>query len=47
MRVVHCKPLGGKGDFECGLEFEPSSQVVTLDDFRNTNGQLPEVRRAA
>ena len=33
----------GAGRFECGLEFERSTSLVTMDDFRDQIGTLPQI----
>jgi hypothetical protein len=41
-RVVYVNALGPKG-FECGLEFAPPPSDVSIDDFCDAAGDLPQV----
>ncbi len=44
-RVVHVNDRGSDG-FECGIEFETEPSAVTLLDFQDTAGNLPQIRRS-
>ena len=44
-RVVHVNDRGPKG-FECGIEFETQPSIVSLLDFQDATGNLPEIGRA-
>ncbi len=41
-KVVYTNARGPAG-FECGLEFERTISLVTLDDFRDQIGKLPRI----
>ncbi len=41
-KVVYANS-GGAGRFECGLEFERETSLVTMDDFRDPVGNLPQI----
>ena len=45
VRVVHVNDRGPHG-FECGIEFETEPSVVTLLDFQDTAGNLPQIGRS-
>ncbi len=44
-RVVHVNDRGPDG-FECGIEFETEPSAVTLLDFQDTAGNLPQIGRS-
>ena len=41
-RVIYVNPLSPKS-FECGLEFGIAPSAVSLDDFCDASGELPQV----
>ena len=45
MKVIHARSCGPRG-FECGIEFEQQSSAVSMNDFRDTLGNLPQLGRA-
>ena len=44
-RIAHVNDRGPNG-FECGVEFETQPSVVTLLDFQDAAGNLPELGHA-
>ncbi len=44
-RVVHVNHRGPNG-FECGIEFETEPSAVTLLDFQDAAGNLPQIGRS-
>ncbi len=44
-RIVHVNDRGPEG-FECGVEFETQPSVVTLLDFQDAAGNLPQIGHA-
>ena len=45
MKVIHITSSGPKG-YECGLEFEQQPSAVTMNDFRDSQGNLPRLGQA-
>ena len=45
-KVVHCNEVSNR-KFDCGLEFEAALPSVTMRDFHDKDGKLPDVARAA
>ncbi len=44
-QLVHCNTFGPQ-EFECGFEFEPQITAITLEDFQDAAGKLPDLRLA-
>ena len=44
-QLVHCETFGPQ-EFECGFEFELQMTAVTLEDFQDAAGKLPDLRPA-
>ena len=42
MKVIHTTRRGALG-YECGLEFEQQPSAVTMNDFRDSQGNLPRL----
>ena len=42
MKVIHATSRGARG-YECGLEFEQQPSAVSMNDFRDSQGNLPRL----